>query len=303
MPPFGVSAVANLVPPLEPAPPRLPPRRRAPGGGAQPFLKWVGGKGGLLTQLEPLLPPDHARRRYFEPFLGGGAMFFHLGPRRAVLGDMNKELVATYQVVADDVEALIRVLERMAGEHCETHFYATREAWNDGRVRSRVERAATFIYFNRTCFNGLWRVNRAGKYNVPMGRYANPSVCLPERLRAASVALAGAQIKYSSYGDTLESAAAGDLVYLDPPYQPVSATANFTGYNAEAFDEKAQRKLAATFHRLDERGCLVMQSNSDTPLIRQLYARYRIDVVMAARNVNSRADKRGAVQEVVVRNY
>jgi len=295
-----MAPIAHELPQLET---RLPPRRRHGIPGAQPFLKWVGGKGGLLAQLEPLLPADHRKRRYFEPFLGGGAMFFHLGPRRAVLGDMNRELVATYQMVAHDVEAVIRALEPMAAAHSEDHFYRTRAAWNDGHIRSRVARAATFIYFNRTCFNGLWRVNRAGKYNVPMGRYSNPLVCLPERLRAAAAALAGAQVRWQSYVDTVEDARQGDLVYFDPPYQPVSATANFTGYNAECFGEAQQRQLGALFHRLHERGCLVMLSNSDTPLIRQIYSRFRIDVVMAARHVNSRADKRGAVPEVVVRNY
>jgi DNA adenine methylase len=315
----SIQSIAALPEPAS-EPTRLPPRRRGgralsvvparpeklpaqPQGRAQPFLKWVGGKGALLAQLQPLLPPGYAKQRYFEPFLGGGAMFFHLGPRRAVLGDMNKELVACYQIVAHDVEAIIRELDRMALLHSQEHFYAAREAWNDGRIRSRVERAATFIYFNRTCFNGLWRVNRAGKYNVPMGNYAKPSICMPERLRAAAAALAGAQIRFSSYANTVEDARAGDVVYFDPPYQPASVTANFTGYNAEAFGETAQGLLAEQYRALDRRGCQLMLSNSDTPLIRELYRDFRIDTVMAPRSVNSRADRRGAVAEVVVRNY
>ncbi len=274
------------------------------GGRAQPFLKWVGGKGGLLAQLTPLLPPDVRRRRYFEPFLGGGAMFFHVAPRKtATLGDMNRELVGTYQMLVADVESVLAELRRMAELHSKEFFYATRERWNSGEMRSRTERAATFIYFNRTCFNGLWRVNRDGKYNVPMGRYARPSIYMPERLRAAAAALANAQIRLSPYTQTVDDAREGDFVYFDPPYQPVSDTANFTGYNAEPFGEAEQRKLAALFARLSERGVLCMLSNSATPLIETLYSSYTINYVQAARNVNSNSEKRGSVAEVVVRNY
>jgi DNA adenine methylase len=283
--------------------PAVSPLQPVSDGVAQPFLKWVGGKGGLLSQLEPLLPEGWRKRPYFEPFMGGGAMFFHLGPKRAVLGDTNRELVACYQVVRDDVESLLGQLERMAALHDKDHFYRTRERWNAGEITSRVERAATFIYFNKTCFNGLWRVNRAGAYNVPMGSYANPGIFMPERLRAASAALRHAHVRLGAYTFTVEDAREGDFVYFDPPYQPVSATANFTAYNADPFGEAEQRKLAAVFALLDERGCRLMLSNSDTPLIKQLYGRFRIDHVYAARNVNSRSDRRGKIPEVVVRNY
>ena len=206
-------------------------------------------------------------------------------------------------VVGSVASSVLRVLARMAELHSEPHFYATRERWNSGAISSRVDRAATFIYFNRTCFNGLWRVNRRGHYNVPMGRYANPSICSPERLLAASAALRKADIRLGSYAHTVDDARRGDLVYFDPPYQPVSATANFTGYNADPFGEAEQQKLADVFELLDARGCRLMLSNSDTPLINKIYRRFRIDRVMASRNVNSRSDRRGKVPEVVVRNY
>jgi DNA adenine methylase len=234
--------------------------------------------------------------------VGGGALFFHLAPRSAVLSDVNADLVACYAAVRDDVEAVIAAL----GEHRERHSieynYAVRDGWNDGVARGAAARAATFIYLNKTCYNGLWRVNSRGGFNVPAGRYANPSILDAERLRAASKALGAADIFVRGFEAVLDDARRGDFVYFDPPYHPVSATADFTTYAAGGFGAEDQERLAATFARLAERGCAVMLSNSDTVFTRKLYARYRVDRVYAPRAVNSRADRRGAVAEIVVTN-
>jgi DNA adenine methylase len=272
----------------------------APPAGAQPIVKWVGGKGKLIGDLAARAPASY--RRYFEPFVGGGALFFHLAPRSAVLSDVNADLVACYRAVRDDVEAVIAALAEHRERHSIEYYYAVRDGWNDGTERGAAGRAATFIYLNKTCYNGLWRVNARGGFNVPMGRYVNPSILDAERLRAASAALGNAELEVRSFEGVLEEAKRGDLVYFDPPYHPLSATADFTTYAAGGFGAEDQERLAGVFARLAERGCAVMLSNSDTPFTRRLYARYRVDRVYAPRAVNSRADRRGAVAEILVSN-
>jgi DNA adenine methylase len=269
--------------------------------GARPFLKWAGGKGQLMAQLEPLLPARPVRR-YFEPFLGSAALFFALRPREATLSDVNAELVDCYRAVQTDVEALVEALS--AHRYEERAFYRVRE--QDPAELSLAERAARTIYLNKTGYNGLYRVNRAGRFNVPFGRYTNPGFASREslaNLRDCSRALARVRLLVRDFGEVVRDAREGDLVYFDPPYVPLSETSDFTAYVPGGFGPRDQERLASVVHALSERGVLVMLSNSDTPVVRDLYARYRIDVVSAARSINSRANRRGKVAEVVVRNY
>ena len=266
---------------------------------AAPIVKWVGGKTRLLPEIVARLPRSYGR--YYEPFSGGAAVFFHLAPERAVLSDRNPDLIATYKAVAEDPDGVLRRLALHRDAHGEEHYYATRARWNDRSVDwSSLDRAATFIYLNRTCYNGLWRVNRGGGFNVPMGRYKNPLICDPAGLHAAARVLRNASLRCGDYAAAVADAQPGDLVYFDPPYDPVTTTANFVSYTADAFGPDDQRKLAALAHALVERGVGVVLSNSDTPFIRSLYKGLRIDRVRCARAINCNADRRGEVDEVLV---
>ncbi|MDB5100705.1 MAG: adenine methylase [Cyanobacteria bacterium RYN_339] len=264
---------------------------------AAPFVKWVGGKRALLPELAARYPARF--NRYFEPFLGGGAVFFHLQPERAILADFNAELVETYTAVRDEVDSLIRHLADHRND--EDYYYALRA--QDPAGLEPLQRASRLIYLNRTCFNGLYRVNARGGFNVPFGKHKNPTICNEPGLRAASLALQGTALHHRSYAKILDEAAAGDFVYFDPPYHPRNTTSNFTSYTAGSFSEADQAALRDTFRALADRGCKVMLSNSDTPLIRDLYADFHVEVVMAPRFVNRDATKRGPVSELVVRNY
>ncbi|MFO0714685.1 MAG: DNA adenine methylase [Sandaracinus sp.] len=269
-----------------------------------PFLKWVGGKGKLLTQLLPLLPPGVERMRHVEPFAGGAAMFFARRPERAVLCDFNRSLVDTYLAVRDDLESVIGELETLQMSHAAGSYYGVRDRYNGTRTQPRSERAAMFVYLNKTCFNGLHRVNRRGEFNVPEGRYKNPRILDEGGLRAASRALQRAEIKQAGFEAMLEYVRPGDFVYLDPPYEPVSETASFTAYAAgDGFSRADQTRLRDVVLELDRRGAKIMLSNSDVPFIRELYAKLRIDTVAAPRAINCDARGRGLVSEVVVRNY
>jgi DNA adenine methylase len=274
------------------------------------FVKWAGGKGQLLQQLAPYLPRHFGR--YIEPFVGGGAVFFHLyrrgrlDGRDVVLIDRLEELIDCYRIVRDEVDALIDALEPHEAAKLDREYYYEVRAWDrqpDYHERSDVERAARFVYLNRTCYNGLYRVNRKGQFNVPMGRYRNPKVRDTDRLRAASAALQGAVLLADDFGRCLDVAEAGDLVYFDPPYHPLSQTANFTAYTAGDFREDDQRRLAEVFAELDARGCWLLLNNSDTPLIRQLYDGYEQIRLSANRPINSKGGRRGAVAELLVVNH
>jgi DNA adenine methylase len=268
---------------------------------ARPFLKWAGGKSQLMAQLQPLLPARPARR-YFEPFVGSAALFFALRPEEATLSDVNAELVDCYRAVQTEVDGVIEALS--AHRYEEQAYYRVRE--QDPAELSLGQRAARTIYLNKTGYNGLYRVNRAGRFNVPFGRYTNPGFASREsleNLRACSRALAGVRLIVRDFGEVERDAREGDLVYFDPPYVPLSDTSDFTAYVAGGFGPREQERLASVVHALTARGVLVMLSNSDTPVVRDLYARYRIDVVSAARSINSRASRRGKIAEVVVRNY
>lgn len=266
---------------------------------AAPVVKWVGGKTKLLPSLLARMPDRFAR--YYEPFVGGAALFFRVAPERAVLADSNPDLIGLYTCLTHDVAGVIKKLEHHRASHSEAHYYATRTRWND-RERSwtSADRAATFIYLNKTCFNGLWRVNRAGAFNVPIGRYTDPPICVPEALRAASTLLTRATLRCGDYRAAVADARRGDFVYFDPPYDPVAPTANFTSYTSDAFGADHQRQLAETARALIARGCQVMLSNSDTPFIRSLYKGFHVDRVKCARAINSNAAKRGEVDEVIM---
>lgn len=230
-------------------------------------------------------------------------MFFHRAPARALLADVNPDLVNTYSLVRDDVESVIRALHRLARTHSVDRYYEIRSAYNERRARTPSERAAQFVYLNKTCFNGLHRVNRRGEFNVPAGRYTNPRIVDEHALRAASGALATADIRCSSFEALIEYAQPGDFVYLDPPYVPMTNTANFTAYANDGFDYSAQQRLRDVVRVLDRRRCKVMLSNSDVPIVRDLYREFRIDQVFAPRAVSCDPKSRGPIAEVVVRNY
>ncbi len=274
-----------------------------------PFVKWAGGKGQLLAQFEALFPADFDG--YIEPFAGGGAVFFHLYNHgrlngRATLSDSCWELMNCYRVIRDEVEALIAQLKRHELHRLsEEYFYEVR-SWDrrpDFARRSAVERAARTIFLNRTCYNGLYRVNSRGQFNVPHGRYRNPVVCDEANLRAVSRALQGVELRDEGFERCVEWARPGDFVYLDPPYHPLSSTASFTAYTHDSFGPQDQERLAAVFRRLDARGCRVMLSNSRTPFVCELYAGYRQKIVTARRPINSRASGRGEIEEIVVLNW
>jgi DNA adenine methylase len=275
--------------------PRVREAVRAP---AAPIVKWAGGKSKLVPALVERMPARW--RRYFEPFAGGAALFFRLAPPRAVIGDINRDLLATYQALAADPDEVIAHLRNHAANHGERHYYDVRARWADRATWPRAQIAAAFIYLNKTCFNGLWRVNRAGHFNVPMGRYVKPTICEPTALHAAHRVLQGADLRAGDFRATLADAGRGDVCYLDPPYMPVSATANFTTYATAGFTFEHQQALAATARDLVSRGCHVILSNSDVPAIRALYRGFRIDEVRAARSINSNAAKRGDVSELII---
>ena len=270
---------------------------------AAPFVKWVGGKGRLLSQLRPLLPSGLEHMRHVEPFVGGGALFFSRRPGRALLTDINPTLVAAYSTIRDDVEGVITALRGLAGRHSKESYYQVRERYNKGHRVSTSKRVAMFIYLNKTCFNGLHRVNRKGEFNVPVGSYKNPRILNPEGLHAASRALRDAQLECAPFDALLEMAKPGDFVYFDPPYEPISPTASFTSYARNGFSQEDQERLRDVYKALDRRGCKLMLSNSDVPFIRNLYGTYNIDTVAAPRAINCDPTKRGKVSELLVRNY
>ena len=239
----------------------------------KPFVKWVGGKRQLLRQFRELglYPPEDFNpmtNTYYEPFVGGGAVFFDLLPKNAELSDLNNELVTTYNVIKNNVDELIQSLQK--------HIY-DKEYYLKVRAKkiddlSDVEVASRFIFLNRTGFNGLYRVNKSGQFNVPFGRYNNPVICDEDNLRRVSNALQDVTITNQDYKHVLKTAKSGDFIYLDPPYYPINATSSFTSYTAEGFLEKEQTELRNTFVMLHEKGCFVMLSNSDTPFINELYS-------------------------------
>jgi DNA adenine methylase len=275
----------------------------------RPFVKWAGGKRALLPRIHEQLPRDFSRHTYHEPFLGAGAVFFDLMPRRAVINDSNAELIPAYRIIRDSVEELIGILKVHAKNHGEKYYYEIRNMDRDGENFGKlndVQRAARLIYLNKTCYNGLYRVNSRGEFNVPMGRYRNPAICEAGLLRSISAYLKENDIVIMNddFETALSAADSGSFVYLDPPYQRISST-SFTSYQAGGFDEGEQKRLRDLFVRLSARGVKCLESNSDTSLISRLYEGHVLHIIpdSAERRINSSASGRGAVQEVLIRNY
>ncbi len=263
---------------------------------ARPFLKWAGGKRQLMPHLLRHVPAT--RGRYFEPFVGGGALFFALRPDRATVADVNERLVRAYRGVAHHVEDVVRLLGGYP--HDSAFFYRLRARPID--ARSDAEVAAWFIYLNRTGYNGLYRVNRKNEFNVPFGRYANPTVCDAPMLRACAAALHGTNLVVDDFENVVAGAKRGDFVYFDPPYAPLSATSSFTSYTSGGFGPDDQRRLRDVALRLKRRGVHVLLSNSSVPAIRELYeGPFEVLEVPATRMVNSKGGGRGPVAELVIR--
>lgn len=269
------------------------------------FLKWAGGKLQLIEQFENLFPPDFCN--YYEPFIGSGAVFFYLKskskPNKVILSDTNEELINCFAVVRDKPSELIEVLLNHRKRHSKQYYYEVRDLESE-RLDS-VSRAARMIYLNKTCFNGLYRVNSKGEFNVPFGDYKNPSIFNRNTLYRASQMLQDAVLRVMTFDKVLDFAGKDDFVYFDPPYIPLSKTSSFTRYSKSEFSIKEQNQLSEVFRALDSMGCFVMLSNSDHSLIRELYRDYdkNIVVVRAKRKINSVGSKRGAINEIVVTNY
>jgi DNA adenine methylase len=264
-------------------------------GTCSPFLKWAGGKTQLLEQLSKHVPPKFGK--YIEPFLGGGAFFFYLQPRQSILSDSNEELINCFQVVQSHVNELIRILKTY--KNTETFYYKVRE--QDPNKLSLMQRAARLIFLNRTCFNGLYRVNKEGRFNVPYGNYKNPNICDDSRLLKAHQALQGAKIICSDYKHVLtEFAEAGDFIYFDPPYYPVSEYSDFKRYTKEFFYEEDHVELAAEFRRLAEKGSYVLLTNSNCEFVRQLYNDFSYTIVDTLRIINKDASKRNNGEDIIV---
>ncbi len=266
-----------------------------------PIVKWVGGKRQLMFELLKNMPANY--NRYFEPFIGGGALFFELQPKNGYISDMNEELINLYSVVRDDVDGLTEDL----GKHevSKEYFLNIR---NIDRTEmflrlSDIERASRFIYLNRTCFNGLYRVNSQGQFNVPFGNYSNPRIIDENNLRNCSELLKNTEIKVADFSEILTKVQKSDFVYFDPPYVPLDDTSSFTSYTKAGFDIDMQFKLRDVCDELDSMGVKFMLSNSDTKLVNELYSNYEIKKVFASRAVNANADGRGKITEVLVRNY
>jgi DNA adenine methylase len=264
----------------------------------RPFLKWAGGKSRLMQQYIPYFPKSY--KNYYEPFLGGGAVFFYLQPKAATLTDINAELINTYCCVKDRVEELISLLKEHKIRHNKDYYYSVRNESGG----TDLEKAARLIYLNKTCFNGLYRVNSQGKFNVPLGRYQNPNICSEVLLKTASEALSHAEIKHRNFIDVLNYATnSDDFIYFDPPYYPVSETSYFTAYSSYRFAKEQQVELKDVFEKLAERGVKVMLSNSDCEFIRNLYNSFNIHTISASRAINSNAKKRGKITELLVTSY
>jgi len=270
----------------------------------KPPLKWVGGKTKLLPELRRLMPTSWGR--YHEPFFGGGALFFDVLPEVASINDVNVDLIDTYRALVRHTDSVIEMLK----EHRDAHktdadyYYRVRSTWNEDRYRTNLAvHAAAFIYLNKTCFNGLWRVNLDGKFNVPKGRYKNPSICNERLLREAAEVLNGKQFFSCDYKRATAHAVRGDFIYFDPPYVPSSKTSNFTSYNEGGFGITEQIELADHARTLARRGVQVMLSNSNTQIVRELYEGFYLHEVRAPRAINCKGAGRGKVTELIITSY
>lgn len=266
-----------------------------------PIVKWAGGKRQLMFELLKNMPKKY--NRYFEPFIGGGALFFELSPENAYISDVNEELISLYSVIKNDAEALIEDLAKHKID--KDYFLAIRDVDRQPKYKrwSNIQKASRFIYLNRTCFNGLYRVNSQGQFNVPFGYYKNPRIIDEHNLLNCAKLLKNTEIKYADFSEILNHVQKGDFVYFDPPYVPLNETSSFTSYTKDGFDIDMQFKLREVCDELDARGVKFLLSNSDTQIINELYANYEIRKVFASRQINANAQGRGKITEVLVKNY
>jgi len=285
----------------------LPKDLENPNFYAKPFLKWVGGKKQILPQIRQYIPKEY--KRYFEPFIGGGALFFTLRPKIAHINDINKKLISAYRNIKNHPDKIIKCLENLQNEFYKKNdddrkifFYEIRNKFNDLEDDS-TEKTSFLIFLNKTCFNGMYRENSKGKFNVPFGRYKNPRILDEKNIIAVSKLLQEVTITNDPFEKSVEGAKSEDFIYFDPPYHPLSKTSNFTGYSNGGFIEKDQEKLGEVFKELVGRGCYVLLSNSDTEFIRKIYKDYKIEVVSAARSINCKASGRGKINELLIMNY
>jgi len=272
----------------------------------KPFVKWVGWKRQLMPILIEEYPLDKKIKKYYEPFLGWGALFLNVQKKNSILSDINKELINAYQVIKDNVNDLIKFLKTLRYDKelfLEIRAWDREEWWEEKYWK--IKRAWRFIFLNRTCFNGLYRVNSKGYFNVPFWRYTNPDFIQEENLINLSRLFNFLNIKFkiSWFEEVLENAWEGDFIYLDPPYDTINETSNFTSYDKSWFGKELQVTLAETFKKLDKKGAYVMLSNHDTDFIKEIYDWYKFKIVKARRNINSKGDKRGEVNEIIIKNY
>lgn len=292
---------------------------------AKPFIKWVGGKGQLIEQLDALLPSDFSKWddvTYIEPFVGGGAMLFYMLQRypnikHAFINDINADLICCYETVRDRADELIVSLKDIesafyaltSDDARKEFYYAVRERYNEKNL-DPIENTTKFFFLNRTCFNGLYRVNKKGLFNVPLGKYVKPQICDTETILADSDLLKRVTLLNGDFEDTLSHAQGKTLFYFDPPYRPLSDTSSFNDYTKDAFNDDAQIRLKQFCDRVNEAGHSFMLSNSDCKgkdekdsFFDVLYSDYEIDRVWASRNINADATKRGKLTEILVHNY
>lgn len=294
---------------------------------ARPFVKWAGGKGSLISQLSNFYPYELKNgiiERYIEPFVGGGAVLIDIlqnyDVRQAYAFDINMDLINAYNVIKNNVEELITNLKRMETEYLQleqeerkNYFYNIRNEYNDYTLQENeqnVQRASQFIYLNRTCFNGLYRVNRDGKFNVPVGSYKNPTICDEKNLRNLSELIQNVQFQYGDYRKSMEYVTENTFVYFDPPYRPLNMTSGFTSYTKEDFNDDNQRELATFYRELNERNAKLMLSNSNPKNINEedqffdnIYQGFNIDEIYASRMINANSNGRGKISEILVTNY
>lgn len=270
-----------------------------------PFVKWVGGKRQLVDSITEVLPENIKKYTYVEPFIGGGAVFFHIQPKNAIINDYNSELINVYNVIKENLDELIEDLQKHKNES--EYFYNIRKLDRSEEFEKigKIQRASRLIYLNKTCYNGLYRVNSAGEFNSPFGRYKNPNIVNEPVLRAVSSYLNSnnIQIFTGDYDDILQRLDRNSFVYLDPPYHPISESSNFTGYVQGGWKVFDQVRLREACDDLTRRGIKFLLSNSASDFIRELYREYNISIVKAIRTINADADKRGEVDEVLIRNY
>jgi len=275
----------------------------------KPFLKWAGGKRQLLTEIKTHLPKDINNHTYYEPFLGAGAVFFDLQPKKAVINDFNEQLILTYNVIKENIDDLILLLKKYQKKNDEDCYYKIRNIDRDPKIFNKltnIEKAARLIFLNKTCFNGLYRVNSQGLFNVPYGKYKNPTICEEIVLRQISVYLNSGKINIlnTDFEKAVSTAGKKSFVYFDPPYHSPDKT-NFTGYQANGFDEDEQERLRDVIIKLTNKDVKCLLSNSDTNYIRKLYNNdsFEIIKVQAKRAINSDSAGRGNVNEVLIKNW